>query len=70
MIRLVYHQQRFLHSGAWQRVPWVSSLFPRLVEVQHVVGASWEGDSVVHWLLSVPTSAGRGQWYLYNGWGR
>ena len=70
MIRLIDHQQRLLHNGVWQRVPWVPSLFPGLVEVQHVVGASREGGSMVRWLLSVPISAGRGQWSLYNGWGR
>ena len=29
------------------------------MEVQHVMGASREGDSVVRWLLSVPISAGK-----------
>ena len=70
MIRLVYHQWKILHNWAWQIVLWVSSLFPGFVEVQHLVGASLEGDSVVHWLLPVHISAGRGQWSLCNGWGR
>ena len=35
-------------------MPWVPSLFPGFMEVQHVVGASREGDSMVHWLLPVP----------------
>ena len=35
-------------------VPWVPSLFPGLMEVQHMVRASREGDSAVHWLLPVP----------------
>ena len=70
MIRLIDHQRRISHSGAWQVVPWASSLFSGFMEMLHVVGASQEGDSVVCWLLPVPISSGRGQWSLYNGWGR
>ena len=54
MIRLIDHQRRISHSGAWQVVPWAPSLFSRFVEMLHVVGASQEGDSVVCWLLPAP----------------
>ena len=48
-----------LHNGAWLVVSWVPSYFHGFMEVQHVMGASREGDSVVRWLLSVPISAGK-----------
>ena len=48
-----------LHSGAGLIVPWVPSLFPGFLEVQHVVGASLERDSMVRWFLPVPIYAGK-----------